>query len=253
LLEGVSALIVDLDGVVWLGKRPIEGAAEALRRLEESGKRIAFLTNNSTLSRRDCIRRLGKMGIRTERVITSSYGAALWVAREGRGRVYAIGERGLREELRLAGHELVGEGEAEGATHVVVGLDRRLNYGKLAAGMRAILSGAKFIATNRDCSFPTEEGLLPGAGAVVSFLEAATSRPPDVVIGKPEPFLVELALKELGSKRGETALIGDRMDTDVVVGKRMGLLTILVLTGVSKEPHGRQRPDLVVKNLSDLL
>jgi 4-nitrophenyl phosphatase len=253
LLEGISSLIVDLDGVVWLGRKPIEGAAGALAKLEEAGKRLIFLTNNSTVSRRDCIRRLGEMGIHTERVITSSYGAAVWVKREGRARVYAIGEGGLREELKLAGHELVGEREAEKATHVVVGLDRKLNYGKLAAGMRAILSGAKFIATNRDCSFPTERGLLPGAGAVVSFLEAAVSKPPDVVIGKPEPFLVELALKELGSKPGETALIGDRMDTDVAVGKRMGLLTILVLTGVSKEPRGHRRPDLLVKNLSDLL
>ncbi len=253
MLEGISSLIIDLDGVVWLEGKPIKGAAEALRALEERGKRLAFLTNNSVVSRRDCIRRLKKMGIRTERVITSSYGAALWLKREGRARVYAIGERGLREELKLAGHELVGEREAERATHVVVGLDRRLNYQKLAAGMRAILAGAKFIATNRDCSFPTEGGLLPGAGAVVSFLEVAASKPPDVVIGKPEPFLLELALKELHSRPGETALIGDRMDTDVAAGKRMGLMTVLVLTGVSREPRGRQRPDLVVKNLSDLL
>ena len=243
---------MDLDGVVWLGRKPIEGAAQALRELEKAGKKLAFLTNNSTFSRRDCAKRLKKMGITTERIITSSYGAALWLKREGKARIYMIGEKGLREELELAGHELVKEKEAEKATHVVVGLDRGLNYNKLTAGMRAILAGAKFVATNRDCSFPGESGLFPGAGAIVSFLEAATSRKPDVVIGKPETFLLELALEVLGSNPRETALVGDRLDTDVVAGKRMGMKTILVLTGVSKTV-GKPKPDLVVKSLSELL
>jgi 4-nitrophenyl phosphatase len=252
LLEGVSSLIIDLDGVVWLGKRPIEGAAEALTRLEKAGKKLVFLTNNSTYSRKECADRLRRMGIKTERVVTSSYGAALWLKREGKARVYAIGEKGLKEELKLAGHELVGEKEAQTATHVVVGLDRNLNYRKLAAAMKAILAGAKFVATNRDCAFPSEEGLLPGAGAIVSFLEAATSRPPDVVIGKPETFLLELALRILDSKPGETAIVGDRLDTDVAAGKRMGLRTILVLTGVSKG-KGHPKPDMVIRSLLDLI
>lgn len=253
MLEQISSLIVDLDGVVWLGDRPIEGAAEALTKLERAGKKLAFLTNNSTVSRRDCARKLKKIGIEADAIITSSYGAALWLKKDGQARVYAIGEKGLREELELAGHKLVKEGEAEKATHVVVGLDRKLSYEKLAAGMRAILAGAKFVATNRDCSYPSEKGLLPGAGAIVSFLETATRRPPDVVIGKPETFLLELALQALNSKPGETALVGDRLDTDVVAGKRAGLKTILVLTGVSKKVEGKPKPDLVVRNLLDLL
>ncbi|MEM2282862.1 MAG: HAD-IIA family hydrolase [Candidatus Hadarchaeales archaeon] len=254
MLEHISSLIVDLDGVLWWGKKPIQGAAEALQELQRRGKKLAFLTNNSTLSRMDCKRRLWKLGLQVEleRIVTSSYGAALYLKAEHAARVYVIGERGLKEELKLAGIKMV-DGEAGGITHVVVGLDRKLTYNKLVAGMRAILSGAKFVATNRDCSFPSERGLLPGAGAIVSSLEAASGRSPDVVIGKPEPFLIRLALKALGSQPRTTALVGDRIETDFQAAKRAGLKMILVLTGVTKELGRGPKPDLVVKSLGDLL
>ncbi len=255
MLEQIKSLIIDLDGVVWLGRKPIKSAVRALKRIQRKGKKILYLTNNSTLSRADCAQRLKKMGLpaHLDYILTTAYGAARIISQDDSPAVYPIGERGLLRELREAGITILPIEKARQATHVVVGLDRRLNYKKLAAGMRAILSGAKFIATNLDCSYPTPEGLLPGAGAIVHALKAATGKEPDIVVGKPRPYLLELALDILGTSRKETALVGDRLDTDVPAGKRLGLKTILVLTGVTKEVSpSKSRPDLVVKSLGEL-
>jgi len=152
--------------------------------------------------------------------------------------------------LRLAGFSL---SENEPVDFVVVGLDRGFDYQKLLKAQRAILSGAEFLATNPDPTFPTEEGLIPGAGSIVAAVERATGRRPKV-IGKPEPFMLELALRLSGARREECVVVGDRLDTDILAGNRAGMITVLVLTGVTTEEEARRaegelRPKFVIPNL----
>src|SRR5262249_55525934 len=144
-------------------------------------------------------------------------------------RVYVIGEDGLRLPLIDAGFTVAEEGAAE---FVVLGMDRKITYDKLRRATLLIRAGASFIATNPETTFPTQQGLVPGAGALIAAITSATGVSP-LVIGKPEPACFEMALEKMGTRVGETAAIGDRLDTDIVGGHRAGLPTILVLTGVS--------------------
>jgi len=253
----LSALILDLDGVLYVGETPVEGVAEFMGRWRERGGKVAFVTNNSSLSRRDYARKLERMGIqaRPEEVFTSGYLAAEYLRRRAPGaRVHVVGERGLREELRKAGMRLVG---GEGADYVVVGIDRDFNYRKLEEALRALRAGAVFLATNADPTYPTERGLLPGAGAMVSALSFSSGRRP-LVLGKPSTRLYRMALSFLGTEPGKTAAVGDRLDLDVRPAKRLGMVSILVLSGVTgpeslKGLKREERPDMVLNRLPELV
>ncbi|MEM3556155.1 MAG: HAD-IIA family hydrolase [Candidatus Micrarchaeia archaeon] len=259
-IGGIRGFIFDLDGVVYIGETPVKGAAETLNYLRGKGKRIRFVTNKSDESRGGYVRKLNRMGVEcSEReVIPSSYGTAVYLKKKyGGGRCFVIGGRGVIEELKKHGFEIVSGREGEKADFVVVGIDRKFNYEKLKVGMRAVMNGAKFIATNRDCTKPSEDGLVPGAGAMIAALEACTGVKPEVVIGKPNRMLFEIAVREMGLKRKEVAVVGDKIDTDVAGGRRVGLYTILVLTGITKREDLRinreSKPDLVVESISELM
>ncbi|MFN4133463.1 MAG: HAD-IIA family hydrolase [Candidatus Hadarchaeales archaeon] len=255
--EGVSAVILDMDGVLYRGEVPVDGAADAVKEIRRKGLKILFLTNNSTLSRADYVKKLRKMGIEAEKeeIITSGFVAALYLKKNfPSARVFAVGGKGLFEELREAGVKLLGIEEAGKATHVVVGLDQNLTYEKIKAAVRAILNGADFIATNSDPTYPTEDGLAPGAGAVIGALEGSTGARPRLIFGKPALTMVKIAVRRFGVKRGEVAMVGDRLDTDVAVGKKLGLRTILVLTGVAKREdvrRAKEKPDFVFESLKE--
>jgi len=248
-----SAFFLDCDGVLWRGEEPIPGAPEAVKALRASGRRVLFFTNNATLSRRGYLEKLRKLGFEAalDEVYCSAYAAAVWL--RGRARkVYVVGEGGLVEELERAGLEVVGPEEAE---CVVVGLDRGLTYGKLEGALRCLSRGALFVATNDDPTLPTERGLAPGAGAILAALERAAGRRADAVIGKPNTFMYELALREHGIEPGEALAVGDRLDTDVEGAKRAGLAAALVLTGAAKLgdlEKARVKPDYVLNSLRDL-
>lgn len=238
-LEGYRAFFIDVDGVLVRGGQVLPGAPEALARLKGKGK-ILLLTNNSTRSRNQTALMLRDLGfpVKEGEVVTSSYIAARWLReREGKRRVWVIGEEGLREELSLAGHTLSPPEEAE---WVVVGMDRRLTYGKLADALRALLSGARLLATNRDGTFPTPEGFLPGAGAMVGALEGM-GFPPEVVVGKPSSIAFEIALEVAEVAPREALMIGDRLETDILGAQRVGLDTALVLSGVTRAEEVRER------------
>lgn len=216
-----------------------------------------FLTNNSTRTRAQYAERLRRMGIECQEheVITSGYATAEYlhsVAPDG-ARVLVIGEEGLKVELRLAGLSLSENGPVE---FVVVGMDRGFTYEKLRRAQQAILEGAEFIATNPDSTYPMEEGLIPGAGSIVAAVEKASGRRPKV-IGKPEPFMLELALRLSGARREESVVVGDRLDTDILAGNKVGMVTVLVLTGVTTEDEARRakgelRPKFVIPDLRGL-
>ncbi len=261
-LEGISALLLDMDGVLYNGDRPVDGAADAVERFRREGKKLLFITNNSTGTREKYARKLARMGIRVSArsVITSGYATAVYLREHSPGaRIYAVGGTGLKSELRRAGLRLVSGEEAETATHVVAGLDQKIKYDKIAGGLRALMAGAEFVATNLDPTYPSERGLLPGAGAIVGALRGCSGREPDVVVGKPSPHIINLAMSFLKTNPGETAIIGDRIDTDIEAGRRAGVRTILVLSGactvedLRRTKNAGASPDFVFGSIGEVM
>lgn len=194
------------------------------------------------------------MGIEVEQdeVFTSALATALYLRKQrGVQSAFVIGEEGLFEALHGAQVEL----DTERPDWVIVGLDRKLTYDKLAIGARALQRGARFLGTNPDLSLPVEDGLLPGAGAIQAALTATTGVRP-VVIGKPEPLMLELAMSQIGGTLHNTAMLGDRLDTDIQGAVALGIPSILVLTGVSSRQDlngSPTQPSIVVENLTALM
>ncbi len=253
MLGQYKAFLLDIDGVLVRGGVPIPGAQEALTQLRNTGK-VLLLTNNSTKSRVGSAARLRECGIFVEpsEIFPSSYVAAQFLRRFGCVRYWYIGEAGIREEMEAAGHVLVGP---EAAEWLVVGMDRGLTYEKLAQALRALLRGARLLATNEDKTFPTPEGLVPGAGAVVGALRGMGFSP-QFVVGKPSAIAFEVALTVLGVQAKEVLMIGDRLETDIGGAARLGMDTALVLSGVTgaEELRGAPvRPTYVARDLSALV
>jgi len=254
-LSSLKNLIIDMDGVLYRGRRPLPGAKEFLGHLEERKIAYTLVTNNATRTPEEYVAVLKEMGIEVSprRILTSALATADYLENllpEG-ARLYLIGEEGLHSALAAQGFEF-GERNIEA---VVVGMDRQLTYEKLKTATVAIRQGARFIGTNPDKSFPAEEAIVPGAGAILAAIEAATGVKP-TVIGKPEPILFQMALQRMGASEKETAVIGDRLETDILGGQRCGLTTILVLTGITqKEDLAKSgiRPDYTFESLTQLV
>jgi arabinose operon protein AraL len=253
--------VFDLDGVIYRGKDTIPGAVPALQRIAEQGHSLFYLTNNSTASRASYAVRLTDLGIPTEpgQVMTSAYATGLYLRGQGGAgkKVFIIGEPGLAEEMQIAGLQVIPEGPDSQADFVVVGLDRQLTYAQLACAQRHVLGGARFIATNRDGTLPIEGGVeIPGSGSMVAALEAC-SRPAEITIGKPEPHTWRQILAFTATAPQQAVMIGDRAETDIRGARRVGLVTVLVLTGATRERDvpdlpAEDRPDHVIPSLGDL-
>jgi len=253
--ECYDAYLLDVDGVLVRDSEPIDGAVAAFARLVEAGP-VCLLTNNSARSREQHAKRLVRIGfdVRAEQLLPASYLAAEYL-REKRGTtsVWPIGEEGLRDELLAAGHRLADRPEE--AEAIVVGMDRGISYDVLAKGLVALRSGALFIATNEDATFPVPGDVLPGAGAMVGALRGMGFAP-DVVIGKPSPIAFRMALARLGAAPQRVVMIGDRLETDIVGGRDAGLATALVLSGISTLDDVEQlrlRPTWIAKDLGALV
>jgi 4-nitrophenyl phosphatase len=255
-LKTVAAFVLDIDGVLHTGDRPLPGAVEFIQLLQACRLPYLVLTNNSTRTPAAVAERLMRMGmdVGAEHILTSSLAAALYLKKirpEG-GRVYVVGEEGLELPVSEAGFELAEDGPAD---FVVVGMDRGVTYAKLKRAALLIRAGARFIATNPDTTLPSPEGLVPGAGALIAALQVSTGSKP-VVIGKPEAACFELALEKLGVNRAHAAAVGDRLDTDIEGGRRAGMRTILVLSGVSTAndlAESAVQPTWVFNNLLELV
>ena len=252
-IERYAGFLLDIDGVLVRGREPIPGAAEGLSQLKRIGRTI-LLTNNSTRTRRAHARRLNSLGfpVKADEIVPSSYIAARYLARKfGKAAVWPIGEEGLTEELEAAGHRIVEPPDAE---WVVVGMDRNFGYDSISRALRALLSGARLIATNTDATFPTPEGLLPGAGAMVGALAGMGYRP-EIVVGKPSPIAYETALELIDAPLDRILMIGDRLETDVAGAERVGIDAAYLLSGVGRlEDVDRSGPNpkWVAADLSDL-
>lgn len=244
-------LLVDLDGVVYRGVDPVPGVAAVLMARANAGDDVVYVTNNSMHYRADYVTRLTDLGapVSADRVISAPRATALYLQEhhpEVR-RVLAVGAGGLDRELRDVGIEVVNAGHAaermgrEGIDGVaaagspqavVAGVDPQLTYLRIAAAADCIRAGAIFIATNRDATYPIERGLRPGAGSIVSAIEVASGVTP-LVIGKPQPLLMEQAAHAVGRDPKEAIVIGDGIITDLAAANAVGARTILMLTGVT--------------------
>jgi len=253
-LAGIRSLLIDMDGVLYRGTQPVPGAREFLAFTRRREIPYLLFTNNSMLTPEQYVAKLRGMGIEVtaDAIFTSAQATAMHLPRiiSPGSSVYMIGQDGLRTALRESGYRFATKDVAA----VVVGMDTKLSYEKLKVATLAIRAGAHFIATNPDATYPSEEGIVPGNGAALAALQVATDVEP-IIIGKPELPIFQMALDCLGASAGDTAIIGDRPETDIVGGQRAGLMTIQVLTGVTDkvglEASGIQ-PDWVFEDLAAL-
>ncbi len=295
-----SRLIFDMDGVLYRGHTPIPGAAKALDKIREAGYPVSFITNNATRSRAQLHARMRKMGMKAQvdEIMTSAYAAACFLKKmkPKTKAVYVIGERGLRNELRSAGFSVLpfklggekvssttfsklSKAELHPAARVLVtGLDRHVTYAKLAAGLDVLNAGATWVACNLDPSLPMENGMHPGSGAIGACLAYGAGkvrqeerksgskfsniilREPDIVVGKPNTFMLDLLCdKKKGKKENlhNILFVGDRLDMDISFANSAGLSSLLVLTGVATREEGKRakgllRPGAILPSIADL-
>jgi len=261
--------IFDMDGVLYRGNVVMPHARETLARLRAAGWQVFFATNNSTSSRADYVARLTTLGLGgdLDHIVTSAYATAHYLERAEPkpNDVFVVGANGLRDEIRAVGigvrkaEDLPGahpppaaaaDGVSPAAmreylTHldlpplpdtVVVGLDLHLTYARLAEAQRALLGGARFVASNKDRAYPVEGRLLPGAGSIVKALEVASGREA-ICIGKPEPFLFQEAIRRAGDRPGPVVVVGDAPEYDIVAAHKVGAVGVLITTGLT-DPAG---------------
>ncbi|GJF30194.1 acid sugar phosphatase [Kitasatospora sp. NE20-6] len=250
----IESWLTDMDGVLIHEGTPIPGAQEFLRRLGESGKPFLVLTNNSIYTPRDLSARLAGMGLEVpeECIWTSALATAKFLkSQRPGGTAYVIGEAGLTTALYQAGYVLTDKDP----DYVVLGETRTYSFEALTKAIRLINAGARFICTNPDETGPSTEGVLPATGSVAALITKATGVEP-YFVGKPNPLMMREALNTAGAHSESAAMIGDRMDTDVVSGMEAGMETILVLTGLTAPADVERfpyRPTRVVKSIADLI
>jgi 4-nitrophenyl phosphatase len=257
LLPAIRHLIIDMDGVLWRGETPIDGLQAFFAFLRRHHIDFVLATNNASRTPEQYAEKLARFGVEVpaEQILTSALVAAAYLATLAPPgtRVYAVGEDGAQRALEQQGFVL-SSGIDEGADYVVVGWDRQLTWNKLATAALLIHAGAGFIGTNPDLNFPTELGPAPGNGAQLVAIEVTCGVAP-VIVGKPEPRMYEEAMGRMGAQPETTAVLGDRLDTDIAGGVRAGISSILVLSGITAEADlapSPIKPTLVCQDIEEL-
>jgi len=245
---------MDMDGVLVREEQPIPGDAEFISRLRERGLPFLVLTNNSMYTRRDLAARLAANGLEVpeEAIWTSALATADFLdSQRPNGSAFAVGEAGLLTALHAIGYTLT----ERDPDYVVLGETRTYSFERIAQAIRLIAGGARFIATNPDPTGPTPNGPLPATGAVAALISRATGVDP-YFVGKPNPLMMRSALNAIDAHSETTAMVGDRMDTDVVAGLEAGMHTVLVLTGSTRRDEAEAfpyRPSRIVDSIADLV
>jgi 4-nitrophenyl phosphatase len=259
-LSNIKALILDMDGVLWRENTPIGDLPAIFARMRERGLKVALATNNATRTVDEYLQKLDGFGVMLEpwQIITSSLATADTLAKKfpGGGAVFVVGENGIQRTLEERGFRPIIDPQDETrVVAVVTGMDRSVSYQKLRRATLHIRAGVPFYGTNPDRTFPTPQGLAPGAGSILAAIEAATDVKP-IIIGKPQPAMMDMALEKLGTKPEESLVVGDRLETDIAAGQASGCKTALVLSGVSTREQAeafRPATDFIVKDLSSLI
>ncbi len=250
----IRSWLMDMDGVLVHEEHAIPGADRFIARLRERGLPFLVLTNNSIYTRRDLAARLRRTGLDVpeEAIWTSALATSSFLeSQRPRGSAFVIGEAGLTTALHAAGYTL----NERDPDYVVLGETRTYSFERISQAIRLIGAGARFIATNPDATGPTPDGPLPATGSVAALISRATGVEP-YFVGKPNPLMMRSALNAIDAHSETTAMVGDRMDTDVVAGLEAGMHTVLVLTGsTSREAAERfpYRPSRIVDSIADLV
>lgn len=248
--------LFDLDGTVYLGERLIPGADTAIAALRAAGRRVVFLSNKPLQTRTEYAAKLTRLGVPAspDDVINSSLVLARYLRdRDPGAPVFVIGEPPMLEEMRAHGFEVRHD---ELVRWVVIAFDRTFDYAKLNIALQAVKRGARLIATNPDRTCPVEGGEIPDCAGMIAAVEAVTDKKVEIIVGKPSPIILEVALAALGVPADAAAIVGDRIETDMVMGRRLGLGTVLVLSGVTRADDPRiaaVAPDHVVRSIGDLV
>ena len=250
----VHTWLTDMDGVLVHEEDPIPGAAEFIEALKASGLKYLLLTNNSIFTRRDLRARLLGSGIDVpeDNIFTSALATADFLDEQRpSGSAYVVGESGLITAMHDIGYVMTDRDP----DYVVLGETRTYSFEAITKAIRLIDAGARFICTNPDATGPSNEGALPAAGSVAAMISKATGVEP-YFVGKPNPMMMRSALNTIEAHSESTAMIGDRMDTDILCGLEAGLETILVLTGISTRAEAEKypfRPSRIIDSVADLI
>ncbi|MGW3241510.1 HAD-IIA family hydrolase [Streptomyces sp. NPDC001070] len=250
----IESWLTDMDGVLMHEGIPVPGADAFIKRLRDSGRPFLVLTNNSIYTPRDLAARLSRIGldVPSENIWTSALATARFLDdQHPGGTAYVIGEAGLTTALHDAGYVLT-DHEPD---FVILGETRTYSFEALTKAIRLINAGSRFIATNPDNTGPSPEGALPATGSVAALITKATGKDP-YFVGKPNPLMMRTGLNTIGAHSETSAMIGDRMDTDVLAGLEAGMQTFLVLTGLTKAgdiDRFPYRPTTVVDSIADLV
>jgi HAD superfamily hydrolase (TIGR01457 family) len=250
-----KAFLVDIDGVLRIESRVIPGALEALRFLKENRIPHLFVSNGTRSSRETVTKKLNSMGfdISEEELFTAPMATADYInAAKPNAKIFLMTEGDTERDFEKAGIEVTKKEEQ--VDFVVIGYDRNFTYDTLSIAFRLIMNGARIIAMNFDKTFKREDGLFPGPGLTATGLEFCTNKKA-VIIGKPNRTFFDMAVKELGSKPEETAMVGDFLDGDIIGAKNSGLMAIMVKTGSYDEEAVRKsdiKPDIVLESIKDL-
>lgn len=257
LADRFDGLLIDLDGVVWIGKEPVPGSVEAVRELGAAGKGIVFITNNPGRLPEAYAERLRELGIEVgvEQIVTAGTVVARMAAEAAGagGSAFVLGRSALKEMVAATGTRLLDGEEAEGADVVVVSGHPGFDYGELKTAKFALDNGAQLFATSHDPTMPYPGGELPGTGAVLAAVEVASGKRATIA-GKPERHLFEMAIEVVGG--GRLAMVGDRISSDIDGGRAAGLETVLVLSGTSSREEAEAAdpaPDHVLEDLAGLV
>ncbi|TFC88689.1 HAD family hydrolase [Cryobacterium sinapicolor] len=252
--EDIECWLTDMDGVLVHENSPLPGAAELLQQWSDAGTPFLVLTNNSIFTPRDLSARLRASGLNVpeDRIWTSALATADFLRSQAPGgTAFVIGEVGLTTALHEAGFIMT----ETNPDYVVVGETRNYSFEAITKAIRLLLNGARFIATNPDATGPSADGPLPATGAISALITKATGMEP-YVVGKPNPMMFRSAMNKIGAHSENTAMIGDRMDTDIVAGIEAGLHTILVMTGISDTAEISRypfRPDEILSGVHELV
>ena len=254
-LKRITCFALDMDGTVYLGEKWIEGALDFLSAVEKAGKQYIFLTNNSSKGPQNYVEKLHRMGLSVDesRIVTSGQATIEYLKRNFPGkRVFLLGNELLTREFEEAGICL-----SESDPQVVVtGFDTSLTYGKMCRVCDLVRSGLPYIATHPDYNCPTENGFIPDAGAIHAFIHASAFRYPDHVVGKPGGDIMDYLAGRAGASRELTAMVGDRLYTDVAAGVNNGYTGILVLSGEAGMRDVEESeivPDLIFTSVREMI
>jgi NagD protein len=255
-----KGFIFDLDGTVYRGDSLIPGADRVIRLLREKGKKVVFLSNKPLQTREDYTSKLTRLGIPTQpdEVINSTFVMTNYLKKIApEGRLFVVGETPFIEELEKAGFKITDEPRE--IDYVVVAFDRTFDYKKLNIAFQAIKKfGAHFVATNPDRTCPVEGGEIPDCAGMIAAIEAVTEKKAEVIVGKPSPIMIQTVLDVMGLRPEDCILIGDRLETDIKMGRDSGIATGIVLTGVTDEEtlkgtkHTSDQPDFVFQSIADV-